>query len=97
MPATGKVPHQGRAQWLGVGTLVERTSRLVLLARMDGTDAREYPRGLHEDTPARARATAKTLTYDRGKEMAEPRAWPSGSRCGSSCDRTARGTRPMNT
>lgn len=54
-----------------VGTLVERTTRLVLLARMDGTDAVSAYRGFtkklrHVPAPLR-----KTLTYDRGKEMAE--------------------------
>ncbi|HWF59092.1 MAG TPA: IS30 family transposase [Nitrospira sp.] len=54
-----------------VGTLVERTTRLVILARMDGTDARSAREGFtkkfrHVPAPLR-----KTLTYDRGKEMAE--------------------------
>ncbi|GJL63808.1 MAG: IS30 family transposase [Nitrospirales bacterium] len=54
-----------------VGTLVERTSRLVILARLEGTDAQcaceEFTKKLrHVPTALR-----KTLTYDRGKEMAE--------------------------
>ena len=54
-----------------VGTLVERTTRLVLLARMDGTDAASAYRGFtktlrHVPAPLR-----KTLTYNQGKEMAE--------------------------
>ena len=54
-----------------VGTLVERTTRLVLLARMSGTDAASAYQGFtktlrHVPAPLR-----KTLTYDRGKEMAE--------------------------
>ncbi|MDR4470359.1 MAG: IS30 family transposase [Nitrospira sp.] len=54
-----------------VGTLVERTTRLVLLARMGGTDAASAYQGFtkklrHVPAPLR-----KTLTYDRGKEMAE--------------------------
>ncbi|MGE0642624.1 MAG: IS30 family transposase [Nitrospira sp.] len=54
-----------------VGTLVERTTRMVILARMDGTDATSARRGFttklrHVPAPLR-----KTLTYDRGKEMAE--------------------------
>jgi len=54
-----------------VGTLVERTTRLVLLARMGGTDAANAYQGFtkklrHVPAPLR-----KTLTYDRGKEMAE--------------------------
>jgi transposase, IS30 family len=54
-----------------VGTLVERTTRLVILARMTGTDARSAREGFtkklrHVPAPLR-----KTLTYDRGKVMAE--------------------------
>lgn len=54
-----------------VGSLVERTTRLVRLARLDGTDALSAREGVtrklkHVPTPLR-----KTLTYDRGKEMAE--------------------------
>jgi IS30 family transposase len=54
-----------------VGILVERTPRLVLLALLDGTDARSAREGFthklrHVPAPLR-----KTLTYDRGKEMAE--------------------------
>jgi IS30 family transposase len=53
-----------------VGTLVERTSRLVMLARMDGSDALAAQHGfehLFEQVPPSLR---KTLTYDRGNEMA---------------------------
>jgi IS30 family transposase len=54
-----------------VGRLVERTTRLVILARMEGTDAGSVCEGLtrklrHVPAPLR-----KTLTYDRGKEMAD--------------------------
>lgn len=62
---------KGARNGSAIGTLVERTTRLVLLARMDGTDAASAYRGFtkklqHVPTPLR-----KTLTYDRGKEMAE--------------------------
>lgn len=62
---------KGARNGSAVGTLVERTTRLVLLARMDGTDATSAYRGFtkklrHVPVPLR-----KTLTYDRGKEMAE--------------------------
>lgn len=53
-----------------VGTLVERTSRLVRIARLDGLDAVAVQRGferLFDQTPDELR---KTLTYDRGSEMA---------------------------
>jgi transposase, IS30 family len=54
-----------------VGTLVERTTRLVIQARMEGTDSRSAREGFmkkfrHVPVPLR-----QTLTYDRGKEIAE--------------------------
>jgi len=62
---------KGARNGSAVGTLVERTTRLVLLARTEGTDARSACLGFmkklrHVPAPLR-----KTLTYDRGKEMAE--------------------------
>ena len=62
---------KGARNGSAVGTLVERTTRLVILARMEGTDAGSAREGFtrklrHVPAPLR-----KTLTYDRGKEMAE--------------------------
>jgi IS30 family transposase len=54
-----------------VGTLVERTTRLVILARMDGTDARSAREGFTKKLGHVPAGLRKTLTYDRGKEMAE--------------------------
>jgi IS30 family transposase len=61
-----------KGAWNGsaVGSLVERTTRLVILARLNGTDAVRAREGFtrklkHVPAPLR-----KTLTYDRGKEMA---------------------------
>ena len=62
---------KGARNGSAVGTLVERTTRLVLLARLERTDARSACHGFtnkHRHVPALLR---KTLTYDRGKEMAE--------------------------
>ena len=62
---------KGARNGSAVGTLVERTTRLVILARMAGTDARSAREGFTKKlrhVPARLR---QTLTYDRGKEMAE--------------------------
>ena len=50
---------KGARNGSAVGTLVERTTRLVILARMEGTDATECPPGLHQETPACARAAAQ--------------------------------------
>jgi IS30 family transposase len=52
------------------GTLVERTSRLVRIARMEGLDATAAQHGferIFNDIPGDLR---KTMTYDRGTEMA---------------------------
>ena len=62
---------KGARNGSAVGTLVERTTRLVILARMEGTDARSACQGFtkklrHVPAPLR-----KTLTYDRGNERAE--------------------------
>ena len=62
---------KGARNGSAVGTLVERTTRLVILARMEGTDAASAYQGFtkklrHVPAPLR-----KTLTYDRGKAMAE--------------------------
>ena len=76
--ATRTVPGHGEGDRIkgarngsAVGTLGERTTRLVLLARMEGTDARSACLGFtkklrHVPAPLR-----KTLTYDRGNERAE--------------------------
>lgn len=53
-----------------VGTLVERTTRLVLLAKMEGTDAERAYRGFSKKLRHVPAALRSTLTYDRGKEMA---------------------------
>jgi len=42
---------KGARNGSAIGTLVERTTRLVLLARMDGTDAWSAP-GLYQEAPA---------------------------------------------
>jgi IS30 family transposase len=54
-----------------VGTLVERTTRLVILARLEGTDALSAREGFTRKLKQVPTPLRKTLTYDRGKEMAE--------------------------
>lgn len=53
-----------------VGTLVERTTRLVLLAKMEGMDAESAYRGFTNKLRHVPAALRQTLTYDRGTEMA---------------------------
>ena len=62
---------KGARNGSAVGTLVERTTRLVLLARMEGTDARRAREGFTKKLRHVPALLRKTLTYDRGKEMAE--------------------------
>jgi IS30 family transposase len=62
---------KGARNGSAVGTLVERTTRLVLLARMDGTDAWSAYQGFTKKLRQVPAPLRKTLTYDRGKEMAE--------------------------
>lgn len=62
---------KGARNGSAVGTLVERTSRLVILARLEGTDARSTCDGFTKKLRHIPAPLRKTLTYDRGKEMAE--------------------------
>jgi IS30 family transposase len=62
---------KGARNGSAVGTLVERTTRLVILARMEGTDARSARQGFTKKLRHVPALLRKTLTYDRGKEMAE--------------------------
>lgn len=62
---------KGARNGSAVGTLVERTTRLVILARMDGTDATSARAGVTKKLRHVPALLRKTLTYDRGKEMAE--------------------------
>ncbi len=61
---------KGAANRSAVGTLVERTSRLVLLARMDAFDAETTRCAFERAFDQIPAALRKTLTYDRGTEMA---------------------------
>ncbi len=62
---------KGARNGLAVGTLVERTTRLVILAKMDGTDARSARKGFTNTLRHVPGMLRKPLTYDRGKEMPE--------------------------
>ena len=61
---------KGARNGSAIGTLVERTTRLVLLAKMEGTDAESAYRGFTKKLRHVPAALRQTLTYDRGKEMA---------------------------
>jgi IS30 family transposase len=53
-----------------IGTLVERTSRFTILARMDGTTPTDALEGFTRRMRRIPPALRKTLTYDQGFEMA---------------------------
>lgn len=60
---------KGAGNRSAVGVLVERTSRLVLLARMPDATAESALAGFTLKLRSIARPMRKTLTYDRGSEM----------------------------
>jgi len=62
---------KGARNGSAVGTLVERTTRRVILARMEGTDARSACQGFTKKLRHVPALLRKTLTDDRGKERAE--------------------------
>jgi transposase, IS30 family len=61
---------KGAANRSAVGTLVERTSRLVRLARMEALDADTTRCSFENAFKPIPDTLCKTLTYDRGTEMA---------------------------
>ena len=65
---------KGASNRSAVGTLVERSSRFVLLAKMENCTSLAALRGFTALMQTVAPAMRKTLTYDRGSEMACHRA-----------------------
>lgn len=61
---------KGARNQSSVGVLVERTSRLVLLAKMDDATAEAALRGFTAKLNSIAAPLRQSLTYDQGKEMA---------------------------
>ena len=62
---------KGARNGSAVGTLVERTTRLVILARMTGTDARSAREGFTKKLRHVPALLRQTLTYYRGRDLAE--------------------------
>ena len=60
---------KGAGNKSSVGVLVERTSRLVLLAKMDDATAASALAGFSSKLNSIAAPLRQTLTYDQGKEM----------------------------
>ncbi len=61
---------KGAGNKSSVGVLVERTSRLVLLAKMDDATAASALAGFSAKLNSIAAPLRRTLTYDQGKELA---------------------------
>lgn len=61
---------KGHANGSAVGTLVERSTRLVLLARMPGLDSRNVVQGFARKLRTIPQPLRKSMTYDQGREMA---------------------------
>jgi transposase, IS30 family len=61
---------KGAGNARAVGTLVERKSRSVLLAKLDGAGAEAVLDGFTRRMRTLPSAVRKTLTYDQGKDMA---------------------------
>ncbi len=64
---------KGAGNKSSVGVLVERTSRLVLLAKMDDATAASALAGFSAKLNSIAAPMRQSLTYDQGKEMARHR------------------------
>jgi IS30 family transposase len=61
---------KGAGNRSAVGTLTERTSRLIMLAKLDGSDANSALEGFTRRLRTVPESLRKTLTYDQGSEMA---------------------------
>ena len=61
---------KGRANGSAVGSLVERTTRLVVLARIPGLDSRSVVQGFARKLQGIPQPLRKSMTYDQGREMA---------------------------
>ena len=62
---------RGRANGSSVGTCVERTTRLLILVKMDGQDATRARQSFVRKLSRIPASLRKSLTYDQGHEMAQ--------------------------
>jgi IS30 family transposase len=62
---------RGRANGSSVGTCVERTTRLLVLVKMDGYDATRARKSFVRKLSRIPQQLRKSLTYDQGHEMAQ--------------------------
>jgi transposase, IS30 family len=61
---------KGSGNSSAVGTLIERTSRYIMLAKLDGCDAKSVLESFTKRLRTVPASLRKTLTYDQGTEMA---------------------------
>lgn len=61
---------KGPANRSAVGTLVERTSRYLMLVKLDGSTAQDVLSGFSRRLRSVPESLRRTLTYDQGSEMA---------------------------
>ena len=61
---------KGARNGSAVGTLIERTSRYIMLTKLDGCDAQSALEGFTRRLRTVPPSLRKTLTYDQGTEMA---------------------------
>ena len=86
---------KGAGNASAVGTLVERKSRFVLLAKVDRPDAESVLEGFTRRLRTLPASLRKTLTYDQGKEMARHQELAERLHCGSTSPTpTAPGSAP---
>ena len=62
---------KGKGNASAIGTLVERNSRYLLLVKLDNAEAKTCLQGFTKAFKRIPEHLRKTLTYDRGKEMAQ--------------------------
>ena len=58
------------SKW-AIGTLVERSTRYCLLVHLEGKDAESVRKAISKKIKELPKDLKITLTYDRGKEMAQ--------------------------
>ena len=61
----------GKNNLSAIGTLVERTSRLTLLVKLENRDAESVRKAFAKEFRRLPKELTKTLTYDQGQEMAQ--------------------------
>jgi len=61
----------GKDHKSAIGTLVERSTRYVIIVKLKGRDAKTVRKQFTESLRLMTSRLTKTLTYDRGKEMSQ--------------------------